>query len=331
MCLRPLLTWSALILSSTAHALDFAAAAYSAAHRGSAVLVMQGGQERYAAAQNGYDLKRPHLLASGSKSFGCALAVALQSDGKLQLDERVSATFPSWAGDPQRASVTVRQLLQFTTGLPGQVGPQAVRLQRDLYADALATPLRYPPGERYTYGNAHLAVFGALVQAKTGEDPAAYLQRRVLDPIGARATWTRDHAGHPNLAGSAFMTARDWGRYGQLFLQGGDWEGKAVLPREVLQACFQGSAALSAYGLTWWLNRPFEGTLDADDDVSMTIARAGSVAQQIAPGAPNAVVMAAGAFNQRLYLIPEQRLVVVRYGEGGPWSDNDFLKALLGP
>ncbi|MDP9766459.1 hypothetical protein [Deinococcus enclensis] len=40
--------------------------------------------------------------------------------------------------------------------------------------------------------------------------------------------------------------------------------------------------------------------------------------------------MAAGALNQRLYLLPEEQTVVVRFGEGGPWSDDAFLAQLLG-
>ncbi|MFC4638221.1 serine hydrolase domain-containing protein [Deinococcus hohokamensis] len=332
--MRPLLLLSAL-LASTATALDprglEAAAAYSRDHRGSALLVMQGGQVLFSEGQNGFALAQPHLLASGSKSFSCALAVALSDQGVLSLDERVSATLTEWATDPLKNQITVRHLLNFTSGLPARIGPSAARLNADLFGSALRAPLEAPPGHRYTYGNAHLAAFGLLVQRKTGLDPAAVLQRRVLDRIGVRAQWARDRKGQPNLAGSASMTALDWATYGQLILQGGVWKGARVLSREGLDQCFRGSSALATYGLTWWLNVPFAGTLDAEDEVPVQAMGAGSGgAQQIAPSAPSTLVMAAGALNQRLYLLPDEGLVVVRFGEGGPWSDEGFLARLLG-
>ncbi|GEM45492.1 serine hydrolase domain-containing protein [Deinococcus cellulosilyticus] len=323
-----------LLLWSSAHALDMKdlenAARYSETHRGSALLVLQDGREVYARAQNGFLLERTHFLASGSKSFSCAIAVALQAEGKLNLDEPVIQTLTEWKIDPQKASITARQLLGFTSGLPGFIGPSLVQLNRDMYGAALNAPLQFPPGEHYTYGNAHLAVFGALIERKTGQDAAVYLQKRVLDPIGVQAVWQRDQSGHPNLAGSASMTARGWAKYGQLILQKGQWEGKTILPAKTLEACFQGSSALSAYGLTWWLNVPFQGTLDEGDEVPVGISRVAGNQQQIAPSAPKNLVMAAGAFNQRLYILPDEKLVVVRFGEGGEWSDETFLKLLLG-
>jgi len=323
------------LASLHAHALDLrdirAAAEYSAAQRGSAMLVLQNGREVFAQAQGGFDLDRPHLLASGSKSFGCAIAVALQDDRRLNLDERASDTLTEWKMDPRKREITVRQLLSFTSGLPGRVGPAAARQNANLYGAALTAPLEAAPGERYTYGNAHLAAFGALVQRKTGEDPASYLQREVLGPVGARATWQRDRKGQPNLAGSALMTARDWARFGQLMLQGGLWQGRAVLDAGRLAECFRGSAALAAYGLTWWLNVPFSGTLDADDEVPVrAFGAADRSVAQLAPSAPLDVRIAAGAGNQRLYLLPAENAVVVRFGEGGPWSDEVFLARLLG-
>lgn len=302
------------------------AAEYSSRSRGSAVLVVQSGREVFARGQNGFDLDKPHILASGSKSFSCAIAVALIDEGKLNFDERVADTLIEWKADAQKSQATVRQLLSFTSGLPGRVGPSAVRQNRDLFGAALAAPFPAAPGERYTYGNAHLAAFGLLVRRKTGLDPAEYLQRRVLDKIGARAIWQRDQAGQPNLAGSASMTARDWARYGQLVLQGGAWNGARVLSATRLAECFRGSPALASYGLTWWLNVEFRGTVDAEDDVPRAIGEGGP----FAPSAPRDVVMAAGALNQRLYLLPSENAVVVRFGEGGNWSDEEFLGRLLG-
>jgi hypothetical protein len=127
------------------------------------------------------------------------------------------------------------------------------------------------------------------------------------------------------------MTARDWAKYGQLVLQGGTWQDRPVLNSARLAQCFQGSAALASYGLTWWLNVPFSGTIDADDEVPVRAFGPSSAAlASFAPSAPTDLRMAAGAGNQRLYVLPSQNVVVVRFGEGGPWSDDEFLARLLG-
>jgi CubicO group peptidase (beta-lactamase class C family) len=320
-------------LAQTVNPAHRSAADYSRQQRGSAVLIQQDGRIVFEAYQNGFDGRTPHMLASGSKSFSCAIAVALQDEGKLSLDEPVANTITEWLANPQKSLVTVRHLLQFTSGLPGDMnGGRAVRLYADFYAQAVALPLMALPGERYTYGNTHLAVFGELVWRKTGLDPAAYLQQKILEPIGARADWVRDQKGNPNLAASASMTARDWVRYGQLVLDEGIWQGKTVLSRSRLAECSaRGSEALSIYGLTWWLNVPVAGTFDPDDDVPVRVLGDGSGRfERLAPSAPPEMFMAAGAFNQRLYILPSSRTVIVRFGQGGPWSDDEFLGRVLG-
>lgn len=321
------------LLFSSAQALDQIAlqkaAQYSRENRGSALLVLQNGQEIFAEGQNGFALSTPHFLASGSKSFGCALAVVLQQEGKLKLDEKVADTLAEWRQGPLKSQVTVRELLHFSSGLEGKAGPELVRLNQNLYQSAVNAPIVHPPGTVFTYGNAHLAVFGELVKRKTGMDPAVYLQQKVLDPLGVKALWQRDQSGNPNLAGSASMTARDWARYGQLILQKGQWNGKEVLSEVFLQGCFQGSEALAAYGLNFWLNVPFAGTLDEKDQVPVRAFQNASGMQKLAEGAPEDMVFAAGAFNQRMYILPSQGLVVVRFAEGGNWNDDVFLRLLL--
>ncbi|MBZ9713672.1 serine hydrolase domain-containing protein [Deinococcus multiflagellatus] len=301
------------------------AAAYSATHRGDALLAVQGAREVWAQGQNGFALNAPHVLASGSKTFGCALAVALQDAGVLRLDERVADTLTEWSTDARRG-ITVRQLLNFTSGLPGNVGRPVPTLNLDLSAEARRAPLQAAPGTQFSYGNAHLAVFAELVRRKTGHEPEAELQRRVLDALDIHPVWARDRAGQADLAGGARLDARSWARFGELLLRGGRWQGRAVLSAAGLQACQQGSAALNIYGLTLWLNLPAAGTLDAGDTVP--VAALGLKGERLMPSQPTNVVMAAGLGNQRLYLLPDHDAVVVRFGRGGEWSDDAFLQLL---
>lgn len=303
------------------------AAAYSQAHRGDAVLVWQDGREVFAQAQNGFDLNDPHVLASGSKTFGCLLAVALQDAGVLRLDERAADTLTEWRGDARR-DITVRQLLNFTGACratwaaPFHPEPRPERRRAGRHPDLArraGVPLRKraPGGVRGTRAPQDRAgARGGVAGARAGRP-------------GRPPVWARDRAGHADLAGGARLSAREWARVGQLLLQGGQWQGRTLLSAAGLGECHQGSAALSVYGLNLWLNVPTNGTLDSGDTVP--VAALNLKGDRLMPSQPTSVFMAAGAANQRLYVLPDRNAVIVRFGRGGDWNDDTFLKLMTGP
>jgi CubicO group peptidase (beta-lactamase class C family) len=129
--------------------------------------------------------------------------------------------------------------------------------------------------------------------------------------------WELDRMGNPQLGGGAFMTARNWVLFGQLILQNGAWEGEQILPADALAECFIPTETNPGYGLTWWLAYP-GASYATHLGESMT-------------GITTAAHVAAGAFDQRLYVIPSLDMVVVRFGRGHRlWSDREFFEALLG-
>lgn len=314
-----------------------AAAEYSREQRGDAVLVMKGDRVVFEEYQNGYDARRPHMLASGTKSFSCALAAAALEDGLLRSwDEPAARTLTEWAGDPRRSRTTVRHLLDLSSGLaPSQGLLQGARVENKNLA-ALSMPLLSAPGERFRYGPAHYYAFGELMRRRLeprGEGVMAYLERRVFTPIGLRTgRWAHDAAGNPNLPGGAFLTAREWAKFGRLLRDGGRWDGRQVIRADLLRECTRPSAANPVYGLTMWLNPgpSFEAALATDRPLR---GRAGTQSPWTALGRPGRysdVFFAAGAGQQRLYVIPREGLVVVRFGrQSRGWSDLEFLDRLL--
>lgn len=301
-----------------------AAARYSAERRGVSLLVMQGGQVRFEDHPNEGAPDRGWETASGTKSFCGVIAAAAVRDGLLALDAPCSRWLPEWRGDARRG-VTLRQLLTLTSGLPGGgLG------RPPSYAEAVETPLRHTPGARFEYGPVPFQVFGELMrrvleQAGRPGDAVAYLKQRVLDPAGVRvAEWRRGRDGRPLMPQGAALTARDWARFGQWVLDGGDG-----VDAPTLAACFAGTAANPGYGLTWWILRP---------DLVPPSPRAGLDTTQLHGLVDEDIVMAAGAGHQRLYLLRRRGWVVARQasgilgamlGRGEDWDDGAFLRALL--
>ena len=168
------------------------------------------------------------------------------------------------------------------------------------------------------------------MRRKTNCDPLDYLQRRVLDPLGIAPThWRRGSDGMPHMPSGAGLTARDWARFGWFVLR----DGEGRVDAHALAQCFVGSRANPGYGLSWWLLR---------DGLVPPGRRAGGISIDTTMAeSVGGIVMAAGAGDQRLYLLPGLDLVIARQATGilqalrqrrrdrNGWSDADFLRTLL--
>lgn len=278
-----------------------AAAEYAERHELHALVVRRGGEIVFERYGGGYDATKPHALYSGTKSFWGVLASAAQDDGVLDLDEPVARTFAGW-GDGAKARVTLRELLQLTSG----IGFGGLGASVPAYAAALAIELKDPPGERFTYGGIPLQVFGAVLDAKLasrGLTPHDYLRERIFDAIGLRvARWRTLKDGSRPLPTGAFLAAREWLKFGLLVRDRGEWEGRRVVGEAVLARCFTGSAANPRYGLGWWLS-----PLPAHPDV----------------------VYASGAGGQALYVVPSEDAVIVKFGGSASYKHDALLRRLL--
>ncbi len=306
-----------------AQPLDFtAAAAYAAERRGVSMLVMQRGEVIFEDYPNEGGAARGWELASGAKSFTGIMAAAAVQDDLLSWDEPAAETLPEWRSD-ERRRITIRHLLSLTSGIGG--GPIA---RPPTYADAIAQHAEAPPGERFAYGPTPFQIFGEIIRRKTNGDPLDYLTRRILAPLDIEPThWRRGGDGMPHMPSGAGLTARDWARFGWFVLQSG--EGR--VDRDALAQCFIGSRANPGYGLSFWLLR--DGLVRPGRNAGIEIDTA--MSERF-----GGISMAAGAGNQRLYLIPALDLVIARQASGilqalmrrnrGPaWSDAEFLRRAL--
>lgn len=295
------------------------AAEYSSENRGRSVLVMKGDKIVFEDYENGHTAEMPWFLASGTKSFsGVILAAAIEDKIFKSFDEKVSETITEWKSDKQKANITLRQLLSLTSGISaGQIG----RVPE--YADAINSSVRYEAGTKFEYGPAPFQIFGEVMTRKLApkkESVMDYLKRRIFTPIGLKVAFWRMSDGNPLLPQGANLTAREWIKFGLFLKNGGKWNGKQIVAKKLLDELVIGSKANPAYGITFWLNH--EGKDPRGMPTAMRVENNNGEAVKD-------LYMAAGAGNQRLYIIPSKDLVIVRQGNFGEYDDREFLGRLI--
>jgi CubicO group peptidase (beta-lactamase class C family) len=174
-----------------------------------------------------------------AKSF-TALAVGLaEAEGLLSLDERLLDCFPEEAPPNPGANlmaVTVRDLLTMCLGQDEWRLSGAERLALGAGTNwaeyALGKPFPHPPGEVFLYNNVGPFLAALIVQRRVGQTLVDYLLPRLFEPLGIwRPTWEVDPNGLNFGAGGLFLAASELAKVGQLLLQGGEWEGRQLIPR----------------------------------------------------------------------------------------------------
>jgi CubicO group peptidase (beta-lactamase class C family) len=276
-----------------------AALAYHERHAPIALVIARDGEIVRASYADAGDeaASLAHPLYSGTKAFWGVLCATMAGRGELDLDAPVAATLPEWEGDAWKRRVTLRQLLSLTAGVPfGGLGSSV-----PLAAKALATTLAHEPGTTFTYGGIPLQIVGEVLRRKTGREPHALLHEYVLDPLGVVvASWRTLRDGTKPLPTGASLSAVAWLRYGQALLAAARGEDGSVPPR-ALATALEGSAANPGYGLGLWLATHLKTT---------------------------DLFYASGAGGQALYVLPDARIVAVRFGRAASFKHEAFVKRL---
>ena len=235
-----------------------------------AVLVVQGGTvvvERYRAGFG--DADTTHRSWSMAKSITHALVGILVAQGRIDVYEPTDV--PQWQepGDP-RGEITTDQLLRMASGLEWNedyygddsdtIAMLAGEGSANMAAYAADKPLEVPPDSRVRYAtgtsNIVAGIIGRIVG--TGDAYERFIDDELLDPIGIDLEATAigwDDAGQV-VGGSIFdLTARDYARFGLLYLRGGTWDGVEIVPEPWVdygRTPTPAPAGSPEYGAHWW-------------------------------------------------------------------------------
>ena len=210
-----------------------------------AVVVMKDGRviaERYA---DGVGIDTPLLGFSATKSVMSALAGIMVRKGELKLNEPVPIVAWQGANDPRRA-ITLDHLLRHTAGLALGSSLQASLasalepvnrmkfVEGDMAAYAESMPLQTAPGTAWNYNDGNTVILGHLIRQAAGgsaADMMRFARQELFGPLGMRHVAIEfDAAGNAEGSSQMLASARDWARFGQLYLNDGVVGGKRILP-----------------------------------------------------------------------------------------------------
>ena len=280
-----------------------------------AVVVLQDGKlvsERYA---NGFNAQTPLLGWSMTKSVTNAMIGMMVLDKKLEIHK--PAPVIEWQNDA-RAKITIDQLLRMSSGLafvedytsPSDATNMLFR-SKGAGAFAIGGKVEAEPDTVWSYSSGTSNILQEIIrrQFPNHADYLAFPHTRLFQKLGMTSTILEPDASG-TYVGSSFMyaTARDWAKFGQLYLQDGVWNGERLLPEGwVAYSSTETPHSDGTYAAHFWIGH---------ND----------------PELPKDAFMAQGFEGQTVAIIPSQNIVIVRLGlthGDAVYDDVAFVKSIL--
>ena len=277
-----------------------------------AVAIVQHGAivaERYAHDAGPVDT---FLSWSMAKSITSALIGILVRQGRIDISQPIPVK--EWSADDRRRRITIDQMLRMVDGLrfreAEHLGGGSVRYypeeesdvipmlfgvgKKDVAGFAAALPYLEEPEARWNYNSGGSNLLSRLVSETVGggrEETLAFMKRELFDPLGMTSAVPRfDEAGHFMGSSHCYCSARDYARFGTLYLRDGIWDGARILPEGWVDYSRTPSPQSDGlYGAHFWVIPGSLGTFQCD-----------------------------GAQGQRIVIVPKLDLVIVRLGQTEP-------------
>lgn len=264
----------------------------------------------------------PLPLASGTKGVAAVAVGRAVTEGYFDLDDTLGTFFPQ--ADSAHAALTVRQILNQTTGLRFAWPSDGAGLVTDQVSQMLNAPVDFEPGTTFQYAQNAPALVAAIIEITTGSDFLDYVQRELFGPIGiARENWVwvRDRSGHVAVNGGLAMRPADLARIGQLLVRDGRWMGRQLVDSQFIREGAIGTEANGGYGFLWWTNA-------GDTYRGVNVPTPVQFDHPVWVGSPRDMFTFSGALGQFLVVVPSRDMVIVRLG-GPPRIDPGSITGML--
>ena len=278
-----------------------------------AVLVIYKNQiiaEQYA---EGFTKESRFLGWSMTKSILATIYGIMEYQGRILVNERAPVSI--WQKD-KRQEITIHNLLQMNSGLEWDEDYNTISdvtnmlfLESDMTTTQQNKPLVGHPGFSWNYSSGVTNLLSGILRDKLGsqQEYLDYWYRELIDKIGMNSMMLEtDISGHYVASSYAWANVRDWSKLGLLYLHKGNWNGTQIFDTRWVDYVTQPSPTSNGtYGAHFWLNK--NGDLK---DV------------------PHNMFYANGYQGQSVYILPDQEMVVVRFGLKD-YNRNLFLKQII--
>ncbi len=230
-----------------------------------------------------------HTSYSMAKSFTSALlGIAIQEGHIAHIDELASKYLPELSYHPHFAQLTIRHLLNHTSGIKYSLAMDGVIYYGKNLKKALKRiDFEVPPGSQQKYLNINTQLVGLIIEKATKTPIAQYLETKIWKRLGmeADATWNTDAKGQVKTYCCLNAKAKDYARFGRLYLHRGNWQGQQIINEEwIAQSISRDTTQGSSFGYnnSWHI-----GLKNYSD------------------------FMAIGLYKQHIYINPEKNLIIV--------------------
>ena len=216
-----------------------------------------------------------HTLQSTSKSFASALAGIAIAQGAIRgTDATLGELLPHrHITDPKKAAITLDNVLTMRPGFAWNETEVSYRDPRndsivvedtrDWVGYLLLKPLTSEQGSTYSYNSTNSQMISEIVSTAVGKPLDMFAEEMLFGPIGIHDYhWKRAPEGFSDTAGGLYLRPRDLARFGLLYLRGGEWNGKQVIPAQWVTDSLATHVADTApadpednagYGYQWWV------------------------------------------------------------------------------
>lgn len=264
---------------------------------------------------NGHTATTPWYWASAGKTLTSTMTGIAQQEGFLNINSKVSDYIGTgWTSETlaKENLITCRNLLTMTSGIDDYVN--------GVYSDDVTpSSLNYKAdaGTRWAYSNVYVKMQDVIAQA-SGQTWINYFNAKLRDKLGMTGSWLQ--SGNNAVYWS---TTRSMARFGLMALNNGKWNGTQIVNETYLNQATTTSQNINlSYGYLWWLNGKATYHLPQSQL---------EINGSIIPTAPNDMFMALGKNDQKIYVIPSKKMVIIRMGDSADTANlalSDFDQTL---
>lgn len=257
-------------------------------------IVLQNGRIVMEHYFDGHTNSTPWYWASAGKTLTATTTGIAEEEGYININSKVSdylGTGWTSATLTKENLITCKHLLTMTSGLDDDLGDDVSPANLQYVSDA---------GTRWAYHNVYVKLQDVVATA-TGETWSDYFNSKLRDKIGMTGYWSQ--VGSNSVYNS---NTRSMARFGLLALNNGNWNGNQIVNNNFFFEATNTSQSINlAYGYMWWLNGKSSFHLPQSQY---------EFSGKLIPSAPDDMYCALGLNDQKIYVVPSKKIVIVRMG-----------------